>query len=536
MLNVLIVDDEISHAQGLVHFIEWEELGFAPPWTAESGEEAVDILQDLEVDVLISDVSMPGMTGIELAAEARRIHPHIQILMISGYNEFEFVQDAIHVGAQAYVLKPLKTEEVTARLQSFRTVIEMRREVVEQTRELEKKVSGSEKLLKERFVGDLIADSIPIGELLASWEGLLRLPEPDLGYQLIVLGLDRNLISGMEAKQRMLLGSGFKKTAEIGFSQDDSIWLAQTSPDEFVALQAHPSPAARAKVEKQFQFIQSIMREQYKATVTIGCSREGVAWEDAPLMYREIRFSMAKARLIADGQIVRYNDAESGDFTAYRVHDEFVPELIKRLEAGDLDQVAEYMNRVKEALLVTENASFSSAQALGMSFLGELIRHWKWRNELDGETHILMWRRMLDCGNASQMADLLVDYVQRHMATEQKAHMNQQHNLMRRVALFIEERLHEHWTVKQLADKFNLNVSYLSVLFKREMGRTISEFVQDTRIGRAKKLLQDPNIKVYEVADQVGIQTTAYFTYLFKKLVGVTPQEYRDYGYSLDDA
>ena len=67
------------------------------------------------------------------------------------------------------------------------------------------------------------------------------------------------------------------------------------------------------------------------------------------------------------------------------------------------------------------------------------------------------------------------------------------------------------------------------MLFKREMGKTISEFVQETRIDRARELLKDPGIKVYEVADRVGIQTSAYFTYLFKKLVGCTPQEYRDY-------
>ncbi|GLX69390.1 response regulator transcription factor [Paenibacillus glycanilyticus] len=534
MLNVLIVDDEISHVQGLVRYIEWEELGYAVPRTAESGEEAIEILLDSEFDVLISDVSMPGMTGIELAAEAKRLHPHIQILMISGYNEFEFVQDAIHVGAQAYVLKPLKIEEVTSRLQSFRSAIEMRKEVVEQTRELEKKVSDSVKLIKERFVDDLIAESLPVDELLASWDGLLTLPELDPGYQIIVLGLDRNPSSVQEAKQRMLLGSSFKKTVEIAFSQDDSIWLAQASFDEFVALHVNPAPAARAKAEKQYRFIQSIMREQYGASVTIGCSREGSAWEDAPLLYREIRFSMTKARLLADGQIVRGNELEPGEFAAYRMHDEFIPGLLKRLDSGDAEQVAEYMNKIKDALLSTGNASFSYAQAFAMSFLGELIRHLKWKNEPDSEGNILLWRQMLDCGSAFQLAELLAGYVQRYMDTEQKAQLNQQHNLIRRVSLFIEERLHEHWTVKQLAEHFNLNASYLSVLFKREMGRTISEFVQDTRIERARKLLQDPSIKVYEVAEQVGIQTTAYFTYLFKKLVGVTPQEYRDYGYSPD--
>jgi two-component system response regulator YesN len=85
--------------------------------------------------------------------------------------------------------------------------------------------------------------------------------------------------------------------------------------------------------------------------------------------------------------------------------------------------------------------------------------------------------------------------------------------------------------VKQLAEQFHLNHSYLSVLFKKEMGRTISDFMQEARMNKAKELLRDPGIKVYEVAEQVGFQTAAYFTFLFKKTTGTTPQEFRDYHY-----
>ena len=535
MLKALIVDDEISHVQGLVRFIDWEGLGFGSPATAESGEEALNILQSSSFDVLISDVSMPGMTGIELAAEAKRMHPHVQILMISGYNEFEFVQDAIHVGAQAYVLKPLKTEEVAARLQTFRDSLRMRMEVMEQTRELEKRVSESARLVKERFVNDLVADAIPVTELLDSWREMLPIPGLDRGYRVIVVGLDRYPASGLDAKQRVRLAGGFKKTVEIGFSHDEELWLAQTSPDEFVALHLSPSPAALALTEKQFAFVQTMMGEQYEATVTIGCSNEGKAWEEAPLLYKEIRFGMAKARLVADGQIVRREEAERGDFEAYRMREEFVPGLLRHMEAGDTEQAAQSMDRIKDALLGAEAASFSYAQAFGMSILSELIRYSKERSGSGAGDPILMWRQMLDCGSAAQMTELLAEFVRKHMASERKANLNQQHHLIRKVSQFIEERLRENWTVKQLAEQFNLNASYLSVLFKKETGRTISEFVQITRIKRAKELLQDPNVKVYEVADQVGIQTTAYFTYLFKKLVGSTPQEYRDYGYSADD-
>ncbi|RED64814.1 response regulator [Cohnella lupini] len=535
MLKVLIVDDEPSNIQGLVRYINWTELGYDKPKTKESGEEALEALLETAFDVLISDVSMPVMNGIELVAKAKSMHPHIQVLMISGYNEFEFVQEAIHVGAQAYVLKPLKLEEVSGKLTAFRVTLEKMRQVVEQTNELEKKVSGSLKLIRERFVNDLIAEVAQTDEMLSSWNSLMELPEIKQGFQIILFGVDHFLSSGKDAKERMILGSGFKQTVEVGLSDVESIFLAQTNPDEFVALHLNPTPEERVRVEKQLPFIQNMVRERYGSTVTVGCGRMGSRWDEVPLFYKELKFMMAKARLISDGQIVRYDYMDSNEFKDYRLREEFMPNILKLMETGDSAKVGEYMNRIFELLLTLEPTSFSYAQAFGMSFLSELIRNLKGQEDSDGEMNILMWRRMLDCGNPGQILELLVDYVNRYMLIEKKAHMNQQHNLIRKIAVFIEDRLQENWTVKQLAEQFNLNASYLSVLFKREMGKTISEFVQEIRIRRARKLLQDPNIKVYEVAEQVGIQTSAYFTYLFKKLVGCTPQEYRDYRYSAEE-
>ncbi|WP_337912840.1 response regulator transcription factor [Cohnella zeiphila] len=531
---MLIVDDEPSHIQGLVRHIRWAELGYDPPVTSESAEEAVEMLRETEFDVLISDVSMPGMNGIELVDRAKQLHPHIQVLMISGYNEFEFVQDAIHVGAQAYVLKPLKLEEVGARLTAFRATIEKRRQVVEQTSELEKKVSGSLKLVKERFVHDLIAEMPPTGELLASWSELLELPDIERGFQAIVFGLDSFGSAGREAKERVLLGSGFKQTVEVALSDLEKAYLAQTSPDEVVALHVNPTSEEQAKLEKQLIFVQGMMRDRFGVQVTIGCSRIAANWEDAALIYKETKFAMAKARLVEDGQIVRYDGGDSSEFKDYRLREEWMPNIVRLMEEGDSAKVGDYLNRILDLLLSQEPVSFSYMQAFGMSFLSELIRTLKWKDAPEGEINILMWRRMLDCGSTGQIVELLVEYVDRYMRIEKKDKLHQQHHLIRTIADFIGERLQESWTVKQLAEQFGLNASYLSVLFKREMGKTISEFVQETRIQRAIQLLQDPNIKVYEVADRVGIQTTAYFTYLFKKLVGSTPQEYRDHRYDAD--
>lgn len=536
MLKVLIVDDEPSNIQGLVRYIEWGNLGYENPVTRESGEEALEMLNESQFDVLITDVSMPGMNGIELVARAKLLYPHLQVLIISGYNEFEFVRDAIDVGAQAYVLKPLKLEEVANRLTTLRLTLAKMNAIVEQTSELEMKVSESRKLVKERFVSDLIAEIAQTDEMISSWNRLMELPIIRQGIRVVVFGLDHFLTSGKEAKERVLLGSGFRKTVDIGLSDLEAmLFMAQTASDEIVVLQLNPSPEERVRMEKQLEFIQDMVKEQYGASVTIGCSRMGSEWGDVPTLYKEVRFVMAQSRLIEDGQITRYGQLDSTEFKDFRLREELMPSIVKLMESGDAAGVGEHMNRIFDLLLSKNPVSFSYVQAFGMSFLSELIRALKKSGNLDGQMNILMWRRLLDCSSTGQIIEVLVEYVDRYMVIDRKENMNQQRNLIRKIAEFIEEKIQENWTVKQLSEQFNLNASYLSVLFKKEMGKTISEFVQETRIHLARKLLQDPNIKVYEVADQVGIQTSAYFTYLFKKIVGSTPQEYRNYHHMSED-
>lgn len=256
------------------------------------------------------------------------------------------------------MLKPLKLDEVSSRLEGFRTTLEKMRHIVEQTSELEKKISGSLKLVKERFVTDLIWEIAITDELLASWQSLVELPDRLRGLQLFIFGLDRFQTSGKDAKERMLLGSGFRQTVDVGLPELDSIFVAQTSTDEILAIHLDPTPEEQARVEKQLVFIQSMMQEQHGLTVTIGCSQVGQQWQDAATFYKEVKFMMAQARLIADGQIVRHDHMNAHEFKDYRLREEYMPTIVKLMEAGEAAKVSEYMNRILELLLSQEPFSF----------------------------------------------------------------------------------------------------------------------------------------------------------------------------------
>ncbi|WP_254638988.1 helix-turn-helix domain-containing protein [Cohnella sp. GbtcB17] len=533
MIQALIVDDEPLHIQGLVRHVGWERLGYAPPLTAESGEEALEILGDMDVDVLITDVSMPGMTGIELLAKCRADYPKLQslqTLMISGFDEFEFVQEAIHLGAKAYVLKPIRTEEIEEKLSAFRAAIEKREQIERETRALQDKLTGSLDVLQDRFVNDLIEGRSEDAELMDSWRRLLDLPGEVRHIRLFLFAYDRQERGApADARQRILLADGLWKAVKIGLSGWEGTYVGKTGASETAVVHLNAKPLDRAGMEKQLQFMQEIIREQYDASVTIGVSRDGDGWEDVPPLYKEAKHMLAKARLGGGGRILYFDRAEAEEYREYLLKEEEVPEMIRLLERGEDDQARVMFDLAFERLLARQPASFSYVQAFGMGIISELAKIGSGKEDGADNANILVWQRLIDCTDAGEVREAVLDYMARFSRSIKREDAAPQHNLIRRIADYIAVHLQDPMTVKQLAEQFHLNASYLSVLFKKETGRTISDYVQDARMTRAKELLRDPNVKIYEVAAQVGFQTAAYFTYLFKKVVGQTPQEYRDY-------
>ncbi|AFC29370.1 AraC family transcriptional regulator [Paenibacillus mucilaginosus 3016] len=535
MIRVLIVDDEPLHIEGLVRHIDWEKLGYAPPLTAESGEEALAILGEAQVDVLVTDVSMPEMTGIELLARCRSDYPHlgsIQTLMISGYDEFEFVQEAIHLGVKAYVLKPIKTEEMEEKLAAFRTAIERKQQIERETEALKEKVTGSLEVLHDRFVGDLIEGRLQNGDMAGSWSRLLELPAEPWLFRLFLFGYDRlHDWPQQDARQRILLSEGLMRAVRVGLSGLPGTYIGRTGADEAVVIHLNASPADRARIEKQLSFVQEVIREQYAASLTIGVSRECSRWEEAPLLLKEVKHMVNGARGAGGGLIHYFDRLEATDYHEFQLREENIPEMLRLLEKGEGDQAVLTFNHAFDLLLMKSPVSFSYVQAFGMGLLSELARKFKRPKEDDGEINIRMWQRLIDCTGTAEIREVLLDELSRYARMQQKERAAQQHHLIHNITRYLEDHLLDQVTVKQLGEQFQLNPSYLSVLFKKETGRTISDFVQELRMNRAKALLRDPHMKVYEVAEQVGYQTTAYFAYLFKKTTGFTPQEFRDYHY-----
>ncbi|MFD1134432.1 response regulator [Paenibacillus urinalis] len=533
MIRALIVDDEPMQIQGLVRHVDWEKVGYSSPLTARSGEEALEILEHKKVDVLITDVCMSGgITGIELLAKLSD-YPHLQSLqtvIISGYEEFEFVQEAIHLGAKGYLLKPIKTEELEQKLTIFRSAIERKDQIEKEATILKEKLSVSFDVLQDRFVNDLLEGGGANEEFIDSWRQLIDLPSGEWQLRLFLFTCDDLYdLSYSDARQRILLRDGLLKTVKVGFSDFTGIYVGKTGSGEAALLHLNSTPEERAKVEKQLSFVQDVIREHFGASVSIGVSRECEDLKMTPVLYKEVRHMISKERVSGSGHIHYFNHSQAFEYREFRMQEEYIREIVRTLENGEDERAIALFNHAFDILQFQTPISFSVIQAFGMGLISELVWRFISMKENDGDRNIQIWQQIISSNDVGQVKEIVLESLYRYAQFEKKERGHQQHNLINKVERYIEEHLRDHVTVKQLAERFHLNPSYLSVLFKKETGWTISEFIQEKRMSKAKLLLQDPNIKIYEVAEEVGFQATPYFTFLFKKITGVTPQGFRDY-------
>ncbi|WP_150275830.1 response regulator [Paenibacillus tepidiphilus] len=527
MLQALIVDDEPSHIQGLIRHIPWTRLGYAVPLTAESGEAALPLFQDHQIDVLITDITMPGMGGIELAAGAKALQPELRILIISGYNEFEFAQDAIEVGAHGYVLKPLKLSEIERKLAAFRQTLDNIRQIHEQTQQLHTIVSDSRELLKESFLYELLEDELTGEDTLASWRHLLELPSLTHGVLLVAALFDGDTLPTGDVTSRLMLNAALLQACSVSLQQFGFVLAAALKPGGVAAVLANPTPDERMQLDKQMRFVQEYMSHTYQVTVTVGISREGLAWSEVGRLYRELKFTLTNARQGGQGQLVHVGRMERKAYEELRERENLLPDLLALADADEPERLSVEVGQAFEQMEAKAH-SFQYIQSFSISLHSELTR--KLWNDVEAVSFLSnrALHRLMESQTVSDLKHIELEYIQSAYMLARKERTLQQHHLINRIASHIEEQMPDSQTVKQLADRFHLSPGHLSVLFKKETGQTISDFVKGLRMKRAKELLQDPMIKVYEVSERVGFQTPAYFTYQFKKNEGCTPQEYRD--------
>lgn len=511
MFSVMIVDDEPKLRLGLQTLIPWKELGFEIMGTAAGGKEALRVLEEQTPDVLLVDIRMPGMDGLQLLQEIRRRDWDIYPIVLSGYADFEYARQALQYGVEGYLLKPVNKEELSALLQKIHGKLAAKR--------LEKKVQqeahSREWLVYSLLSGSHDLESVSAEELAESFRWTK--------YQAILIAFP-----GLHPEEDERIRS-FRDRLAATYTSDDQGVVLYFAPYT-VLLMGKPSVGdiGRADLYRELQMLSGEIRTMMcvaagETVRTPGGIRDSFRTARSLL---ERSFFYDKGRLITMETPESYRTAASananapipdGEEAAFRLH--------YLVEVGHAEAIHSLLDGAA-AQMVVERKEEAEIRDRFFYLANETVR--KIPPRLWSESNYPGEPAQFLAGIYSQRCIRdLVSYVAGVMERLARgADYSSRDNEMKRMLEFIERHHDENLRLEMLAGLFNYSSSYLGQLFKSHTGEYFNAYLDRVRIDKAKELLTQ-GMKVYEVAEKVGYANVNYFHNKFKKIEGQSPSAYQ---------
>ncbi|MDR9852168.1 helix-turn-helix domain-containing protein [Paenibacillus sp. VCA1] len=514
-MKVLIVDDEVIIRTGLCRVIDWEQNGFTILEPASSAEEAMRRIPAERPEIVFTDIRMTGKSGLDLIRETKTNCPDTEWIVISGYDEFSYAQQAIREGVSEYLLKTSRPDEIVRAALRAKERLAERRKREELGRE-------KDRLLNRSFLGRLLAASSEPDEeeVRELYERYPRLRPAD-GQRLQVW-----LISAADG----VPGSGNPHPRDALYAALGD-WLMQKLPCEWLPWNSSLLLLVLIRVDCPGKRpMEALLRN---AETELGCTLFaacGQAVGGAHIL-REALETAETARsyawLLQDRRIIRHEDIHARKGCRGICTQGEEAELASLLKSGDESALNDWIMQRLEELRRNGEATPATAAAYLQSLL--LAGH-RW-----------LERAAASIGYAGQLTDMegssrmtLAADPQPELFRRLKSIMDEYRLIVsdttpaERAATYIREHLEENLSLAQVARHVHMNPNYFSEVFKRETGQNYIEFVTEARLQKAMELLRETPAKISEVAKRIGYEDIKYFNRLFKRFTGQTPSEYRD--------
>ncbi|MEK3903893.1 response regulator [Paenibacillus sp. FSL R7-0179] len=527
MLGVIIVDDELLMRIGLKSIIQWEDEGFTILGEAANGREALELAGTHRPDLIITDIKMPVMDGLELIREARRLDIGGQFVILSCLEEFQYAQEALRLGAADYLIKSdMKPQQLVNVLETVKK------------RAVRLSVGGSAGMppgsyresiehLKEMLFKEVLSGFKGAEEVLARREALhIRLPDqPMVLMKLRINRFDQLRRKYVEQDEKLLRYSVANILEEILPRKRAKEIIVMNSAEYVLLLDlGEEGRIVRAEIERAAAKIQEAMKDFLKLTLSIGVSAPASGFDRLKRAYQEADMALDALFLENGSGLCFYDQARSRQRSGERLN--LDKSALRRFrqdtESGSGEAIA-FLNRLKESLL-QEGCTKQAARLVYIRMLAVIQSCFPALPE-PNEAGLTLYESILGEESLQGLHGLITDYLEQCRAQmsqgqSSRSYAEQASELMMRLYA-------EDISLQSVAEQINVNASYLSRVFKQETGENFVSFLTRLRMEKAKSMLRDRNVKVYEVAERVGYPNTAYFSKLFKKLNGISPEEYR---------
>lgn len=536
MIKIFLVEDEIAIRKGIKNSIDWEKEGYEFVGEAGDGELAYPMILKTKPDILITDIKMPFMDGLQLSKLVRKELPATKILILSGYDEFEYAKEAIKLQVAEYLLKPISSAKLLDVLAQVKEVIRQEQEEKELIKKYKEDMKENRELEKERFLNQIITQNLSLAQILETGESLgMDLSAPL--YNILLLKITEN-------------GGKQETYAEIESALDtlSGVFSFRRGVDEWLfLLTADDAEKMEMRIESCRKTVRQITEKTDPPVEYFGALGNPVE------RLREIKNSLKEAekkfafqylkkwnqileipvRDVGSSENPQTEKKENEELLISSVQvDKLNHKIIENfIHTGLRREVSNFVDDYFMSLGEKSVQSLMFRQYVAMDFYLAAVA---FLERLGFSSKELVER----CGDLKEMEQVIQtieqtkEYIKKvldaTLECRESVSRKRYSDLLKEAVSYIEHHYEEEdISLNQVAASVNISPSHFSTIFSKEMGETFIEYLTNVRMERAKQLLRSSTMKTAEIAYAVGYKDAHYFSYLFKKVQKCTPREFR---------
>ncbi|AZN41003.1 response regulator transcription factor [Paenibacillus albus] len=535
MYEILIVDDHTHLVDSLASGLPWEQMGISAVHKAYSGEEALELLQYHDIDLIVTDIQMTGISGLELISVVREKWAKIRSVILTGHDEFQYAQEAIRTGICDYLLKPVSNEELEKTIRALIVELELEGEQLVNQQKLSYLFRESMPKLRESLLRELIAGKLPPHSVLRDKLNLYELSFHEQNPILMFcMRIEEDFI-GTDLYSVSLLEYALTNIADEIFSPRFHIWNCKDDHDYqvFLACPKQFSEGTGKDWMEEAERLARLVQHQIKRFLRIKVSLVMSNWSSFPSEVPAVYHTMLALFTDYIGFQTEsfFHDLQERSFEEIRPLSELyvAPTFMQLLEVEQWSAAEEKMKRVFEELTSRENRTkehmFEVYITLMQAFSYYVHKKGKRFYDIYGREADKMLK--LDAGwSMEPLREWSMQSLQQLKSYSGSLSDNLRGDIIKRIIRFANEQVKDV-TLQSAADYVHLHPVYVSNLFKAETGENFSNYVLRVRMDAALQHLKQTDLKISQIAQEVGYQKPQYFIKLFKNHFGMTPQEYR---------
>lgn len=525
MLKVLIVDDEPGAIKALKYALDWESFGFVVAGEAMNGSMAIERLKENHYDLLLTDIRMPGISGLELIAAIRE-HSELPIIVVSGYEEFEYVKECLKHGVKDYLLKPVDEDEVIKLLKNVQ-------QDIKSAAELHQKLHLGVPAMRDQLLKKWAHGGMTSSQALAQ----LRLLNTDLKeqgwYSCLMIEMDFQETMDVHRTERDIEVLSFAVRNVIEEVVGSTGYVFEESRERYgVILMDDEASSLEEAYEQGIHRAESIkqcVRQYVKLPITIGV---GEAAESASLLkhsFDSAAVMLDRKFLLGQDSIITCKKGGNERKSPSTNSIETTKHLIEAMQLGERERVAELLSQQLEQF-VHQEAPKSVIQSVLFDLLATLIRmEREWVNAKQDDASLAAdeLQRILQASSVQELIQYTKERCLQVMAQLEETRKDQRSHAIDQVKRIVAKEYASNLSLKSISETIYMNPVYLGHLFKASEGKSFNDYLLQVRMEHAKAQLTCTNKKIYTIANEVGYRQMDWFYKKFKEYTGLSAGEFR---------